>query len=221
MNLYAYAGNNPVAFSDPLGLCPWCERKAQQLANWGARRGGVAGAVALNAGAALAAGLEASGVNDLFRGGQALSEGRVASGLFLIGTSLPGGGKAGKVAGGFPPWHTESLLAGAWLGLVPLALILLGVGRAAGRVSSGSADGIALAAGTVILYLVALLWVSLEVPIYSTMKASYTLGLLPCYGVLAAAGFDALPRRAWLRVPVAAGLASWAVFAYVAYFAHG
>jgi hypothetical protein len=121
---------------------------------------------------------------------------------------------SGKVSGVLPPWHTEALLAGAWLGLVPLALILLGVARAAGRLRRGAGDGIVLAAGTVGLYLAALLWLSLQVPTYSTLKASYTLGLLPCYGVLAAAGLEVLPRRAWLRVPLAAGLTCWAVFAY-------
>jgi hypothetical protein len=139
----------------------------------------------------------------------------------LYSTLWLDGTLSGKVAGELPPWHTESLLAGAWLGLVPLALILLGVARAAGRLSRGAGDGTVLAAATVGLYLAALLWVSLEVPTYSTMKASYTLGLLPCYGVLAAAGFDALPRRAWLRVPVTALLAAWGVFAYLAYFARG
>jgi hypothetical protein len=120
-----------------------------------------------------------------------------------------------------PPWHTEALLAGAWLGLVPLALILLGVARAVGRLRRGLGDPIVLAAGTVGLYVAALLWLSLRVPTYSTLKASYTLGLLPCYGVLAAAGFELLARRGWLRVPVAALLACWAVFAYAAYFARG
>ena len=72
-----------------------------------------------------------------------------------------------------------------------------------------------------LLYVAALVWLSLEVPTYSTLKASYTLGLLPCYGVLAAAGLGALPHRAWLRVPVTALLTAWAVFAYLAYFARG
>jgi hypothetical protein len=128
---------------------------------------------------------------------------------------------SGRIGGVLPPWHMEALLAGAWLGLVPLALILLGVARAAGRLRRGAGDGIVLAAGTVGLYYAALIWLSLQVPIYSTLKASYTLGLLPCYGVLAAAGFGVVPRRAWLRVPLAAGLACWAVFSYVAYFARG
>ena len=97
LNLYGYAAGDPINFSDPFGLCPWCEEQFQRLANYGARRGGLVGALALNTGAAGNAALEASGINDLFLGAEAVGEGRLLAGAFLIGTSLPTPfGKGGK-----------------------------------------------------------------------------------------------------------------------------
>src|SRR5690606_20073120 len=83
VNLYAYAGNDPVTFSDPFGLDPcesssaWTECLAQALANWGASRGGTIGAIALNLGAALNAGLEASGINFAASAGDDIGSGEI------------------------------------------------------------------------------------------------------------------------------------------------
>ena len=61
MNLYGYAAGDPINNSDPFGLCPpWPDCIAQGIADWGAKRGGALGTVALNAGAALNATFEAS-----------------------------------------------------------------------------------------------------------------------------------------------------------------
>lgn len=126
---------------------------------------------------------------------------------------------SGKVSGTFPPWNLAPLLAGAWLGLVPLALILLGAARAMARAVRGESDGLAFCAVALCAGLVAVLWVSLTVPTYSSIKATYLLGFLPCFGVLAAVGYETLARRAWLRPLLAGAVACWAVFAYAAYFA--
>jgi hypothetical protein len=58
----------------------------------------------------------------------------------------------------------------------------------------------------------------LHVPIYSTVKATYTLGLLPAYAVLGTAGLEVMMRGPISRALVGAGIACWAVAAYAAYF---
>jgi hypothetical protein len=125
---------------------------------------------------------------------------------------------SGKVGGTFPPWNLAPLLAGAWLGLLPLALILLGTGRAIVRAARGESDGLAFCAVAVCAGLTAVIWISLTVPTYSAIKATYLLGFLPCFGVLAAAGYETLARRTWLRSLLAGAIGCWAMFAYAAYF---
>ena len=103
-----------------------------------------------------------------------------------------------------PDWQA----AGAWWGRVPTFLLGLGVARAlkrndaaAGAALLGSAGGLA-----------ALLWLFLTVPIYSTVKASYLLGLAPLFALLLADGLDALNGAA--RVAAWAGLVAWSAAAF-------
>ena len=56
-----------------------------------------------------------------------------------------------------------------------------------------------------------------SLPVYSTTKSSYTLGLIPCYGLLIAWGFDALPERRWVRVTVWSYLCGWLGFVLLAF----
>ena len=68
------------------------------------------------------------------------------------------------------------------------------------------------------VYISAILYLFLIIPIYSTAKATYTLGVIPCYAVLSAAGFDVLIRGPLRRAIVFGVIACWAVGAYLAYF---
>jgi hypothetical protein len=58
----------------------------------------------------------------------------------------------------------------------------------------------------------------LRIPSFSTIKATYTMGVLPCYAIVAAAGFRPLVGRSPGRAIVNGGMACWAVAAYAAYF---
>jgi len=73
----------------------------QGLANWGARKGGLAGDIALNVGAGLNAASEAFGTNDL---GAAIGKGDIGGAAFALATMLPVGklGKIGRVARELP-----------------------------------------------------------------------------------------------------------------------
>ena len=89
------------------------------MADWGARRGGAVGAVALNVGAGLDAASEAFGTNDL---GAAVGEGDVAGASLALAAMLPVGklGKAGRILkniDGGAATADEALSAGTkWLG---------------------------------------------------------------------------------------------------------
>jgi RHS repeat-associated protein len=92
MNAFGFAEGDPVNFSDPFGLCPWTDCLSQALADWGARRGGTSGTIALNAGAALNAGLDASGINFAAEAGDRIGKGEFATGgIELAMTFVPVG----------------------------------------------------------------------------------------------------------------------------------
>jgi 4-amino-4-deoxy-L-arabinose transferase-like glycosyltransferase len=113
-----------------------------------------------------------------------------------------------------PPWDYPTMLSMAWLSLLPSGAMLIG---AIAILRRRQPAGL-LALGCLALYLGAVAQQFLQLGIYSAGKASYTLGLVPCWAVLAAAGLDALARNGIARAAVFGGMACWAVFAYVGYF---
>jgi Dolichyl-phosphate-mannose-protein mannosyltransferase len=116
------------------------------------------------------------------------------------------------------PWNLRWMEAGAWLALVPMALLAAGLLSPLRKDARPSRPVLCFALAAIGIYLAAMVDIYLRMPIYSTAKATYTLGLLPCYGVLAGAGAEPLLRFRWLRGLVFAALACWAAAAYAAYF---
>jgi hypothetical protein len=116
------------------------------------------------------------------------------------------------------PWNVNWMLAGAWLGIVPMALLLASPAACLGRDLRSSRNALLFALAAVGIYLAAILDLYIGLPVLSTAKATYMTGLLPCFGLLAAAGAAPLLRFRFLRAVIWSGIASWAVAAYVAYF---
>jgi hypothetical protein len=83
---------------------------------------------------------------------------------------------------------------------------------------SRSRNALLFALAAVAIYLAAIADFYLRVPIYSAAHARFLVGLLPCFGVLAAAGAAPLLRFRLLRAAVYALVACWAIAAYVASF---
>jgi len=113
------------------------------------------------------------------------------------------------------PWHLSWMEAGAWLGLVPMGLILCGAFFGWRR---GPRAVLLFAVAAIAIYLAAIIDLYVQLPVYSTAKATYTLGLLPCYAVLAAGGAAPFLRFRLPRAILFSALACWAVAAYAAYF---
>jgi hypothetical protein len=127
-----------------------------------------------------------------------------------------------------PPWNFNFMLSGAWLALLPAGALALGVLRSLLRPTNvEAAQGVdsvnarrsqRFAVACVGLYMLALIGIFVEVPVYCVAKSSYLVAALPCLAVIGAAGFDWLTRNRALRPLVLGMLVCWAFSAYASYF---
>lgn len=117
-----------------------------------------------------------------------------------------------------PPWNENFMVAGALLALLPSIFIITGATVVGLNKIAVYRNAAILSVGTIALFLVAMMDLFIRVPIYSTAKASYTLGLLPCYAVLAATGAEPFLRNRLVRSVSIAIFACWGFAAYAAYF---
>jgi len=118
-----------------------------------------------------------------------------------------------------PPWNFGFMVSGALLSLLPSAAILIGF-----AVTMYLKDGpycrmLRFSACTITLYLAAIFYIFLTVPILSSAKATYALGLIPCFALIGTAGFEVLTRQRFLRAAVYGLFACWAAGSFASYFA--
>lgn len=116
------------------------------------------------------------------------------------------------------PWNLRWMEAGAWLAFVPMGLLFVGCFSLWQRNLRPSRSALVFSLAAVAIYLAAIVDLYVRLPIYSTAKATYMVGLLPCYAVLAAAGAAPFLRVRLVRAFLFAALCCWAVAAYAAYF---
>lgn len=117
-----------------------------------------------------------------------------------------------------PPWNDDLMVASSLLALIPSMLILGGIGRVFYRPVRAVFDGGMFLVSCVVIYFTAVAYLYLNLPIYSTAKASYTLGLLPCYGILAAVGVKPLLDNLYVKSAFCGFLAVWGSTVYLTYF---
>lgn len=116
------------------------------------------------------------------------------------------------------PWNRNFMISGVLLSLLPCGAMFFGAGAALRAAPGPRRKVLGLAAGSIALYLAVIFNLYLALPVYSTVKATYTVGLLPCYAILAVAGMEVLTRTRILRVAVYSTLACWAFACYASYF---
>jgi hypothetical protein len=117
-----------------------------------------------------------------------------------------------------PRWNYTIMLSAMWLSILPAAAITLGIVRSLGGLRAPAQSALLFSSACVAAFLAALLLHTIENPALCAAKAFYTLGALPCYAVLGAAGIEWLTPWKQMR-PVAYGLlACWCVASYAAYF---
>ena len=136
----------------------------------------------------------------------------------LYSTMWMDGALSGGLSDSRPPWNYPFLLSNVWLSLLPAAAIFLGIVVSLRKSTVPLQRGFHFAASCVIIYVLAILYMFFTLPVYSTAKATYTLGLIPCYAVLCARGLDILTRRPFLRATIYGVIACWAVSVCLSFF---
>ncbi len=118
-----------------------------------------------------------------------------------------------------PPWNYEFLAAAVLLAMLPTLLIIAGAVRAV-TVAEGAAAWIGVYCVLMIAaYLGAMLWLYVNVPVYSTVKASYTLGITPCWLYLCAYGAHWLAGRRMASASLCGLLSAWSVLSVAGFLA--
>jgi hypothetical protein len=118
----------------------------------------------------------------------------------------------------FIPWNEKFMIAGALLGLLPSLFIIAGVISAWWNKGAIYRNAAIFSTGTIALFVAAMMDLYIVRQAYSVTKASYTLGLLPCYAILVAAGMEPFFRNRIIRSFAIAFFVCWAFAAYAAYF---
>lgn len=116
------------------------------------------------------------------------------------------------------PYRGDWMATLAWLGLIPSICIVLGAISCLRDRAAPHRAGELVALAVCGIFVAAIYDLSLQLPIYSTCKATYMLGAAPCLAILAASGAKPILRHLWPRRVLVAGIAVWAVSVYTTFW---
>lgn len=109
---------------------------------------------------------------------------------------------------GQPLWNLTWLIASAWTAAPLMIAMFVGVGVALARFWRGDAAALFCVVAPAV-YVMAIVYLFLQVPIYSTAKASYMLAVTPCLVMLMLYGLAVLPRARVVQAGVVGVIAVW------------
>lgn len=117
-----------------------------------------------------------------------------------------------------PPWNYNHLISLAPLSLPITIAVLCSTIMALSTLRRSVKNGMLIAAFSILVYLVGFLFNYLAVPIYSAGKASYMLGVLPCFAIAAGWGLSKLAKNPVAKAAVYSYITSWALVSFSAFF---
>lgn len=117
-----------------------------------------------------------------------------------------------------PPWNFAFLISLAALSLLPMLAILVGMATSFRHPDRSTRQILLFSTACVGIYMAAIFYLFLTLPIVSTTKASYMIGLLPCLAILFTGGVERFLRPPVVRAAVYGWMACWALFAFVSFY---
>lgn len=119
-----------------------------------------------------------------------------------------------------PPWNYDYMQGGIWFSLLPFTLIVLGMAGLFKTRAENLRESILFSTLCILVLVGASLYQFLQNPNYSAVKGKYLLGILPCFAVLSAAGYDLLTRSGVriLKYSVLGLLICWISCVFLSYF---
>lgn len=117
-----------------------------------------------------------------------------------------------------PPWNYNALISLSPLSL-PLAIAIFCSSVAVIFTPKRTmASGLLIVGLSIFVYLVGFLYNYLAVPIYSAGKASYMLGVLPCFATMGGWGLTRITKNSLAKAIIYSYIASWALVSFLAFF---
>lgn len=116
------------------------------------------------------------------------------------------------------PWNYNLMLSLSWLSLPLTLFLIVGFLIITVDMKRSCQDGRFFCLISIFLYLSAILYMFLNVPILSTGKATYALGLLPCIAIVCTEGAKPFLKTPILKSMIAGFVAVWVVCSYCAFF---
>jgi hypothetical protein len=116
------------------------------------------------------------------------------------------------------PWNYNFMLSLSWLSLPLTLFLIIGFLIITVDMKRSCQDGRLFCVISIFLYLSAILYMFLTVPIFSTGKATYALGLLPCIAVVCTEGAKPFLKTPVLKSMIAGIVVVWVVCSYCSFF---